>query len=201
AGSDTPELDSFTMQQIEAFSKAAQELEEGLGRKVIKHILNSAGIERFAEYQFDMARLGIGLYGINAQGENTLRTVSTLKTTILQIRDVKEGESIGYGRKSIATRPSRIAIIPIGYADGMDRHLSNGVGEVYINGKVCPIIGNICMDTCMIDVTDVDTTEGDSVEIFGKEYSVEKIANKLQTIPYEVFTSVSPRVKRVYFRE
>lgn len=201
AGSDTPELDSFTLQQIENFSKAAQELEEGLGRKVIKHILNSAGIERFTDYQFDMARLGIGLYGINAQGENTLRTVSTLKTTILQIRDVKEGESIGYGRKSIATRPSRIAIIPIGYADGMDRHLSNGVGEVYINGKICPIIGNICMDTCMIDVTDVDTTEGDSVEIFGKEYPVEKIANKLQTIPYEVFTSVSPRVKRVYFRE
>ena len=148
-----------------------------------------------------MVRLGIGLYGISASGQRGLRNVSTLKTTILQIQQVAAGDSIGYSRKSYVERDSRIAIIPIGYADGLDRHFSNGGGEVLIRGKRCPIIGNICMDACMVDVTDSEAQEGDSVIIFGDELPVTELADRLKTIPYEVLTSVSPRVKRVYYQE
>ena len=202
AGSDSPEHDNFTLQQIDTFKNAAQTLETGLGYTVLKHILNSAGIERFPQYQFDMVRLGITLYGINiGNTTNQLRPVSSLKTTILQIQNVAEGESIGYSRKSFVKRDSLIAILPIGYADGLNRHLSNGIGEVVIRGRRYPIIGNICMDLCMVDITDSDIQEGDSVEIFGNEISVNEIANKLNTIPYEILTSVSSRVKRVYYKE
>ncbi|RHJ90845.1 bifunctional UDP-N-acetylmuramoyl-tripeptide:D-alanyl-D-alanine ligase/alanine racemase [Parabacteroides bouchesdurhonensis] len=201
AGSDSPVFDDFTQQQLDKFTKASAELEAGLDYKVIKHILNSAGIERFAKYQMDMVRLGIGLYGVSASGQKGLRNVSTLKTTILQIQNVSNGDSVGYSRKSYVTRDSRIAIIPIGYADGLNRHFSNGEGEVVINGHRCPIIGNICMDACMIDVTDIDAREGDTVIIFGEEHPVSELSDKLQTIPYEILTSVSPRVKRVYYRE
>ena len=149
----------------------------------------------------DRVRLGIGLYGISASGQRGLRNVSTLKTTILQIQQVAAGDSIGYSRKSYVERDSRIAIIPIGYADGLDRHFSNGGGEVLIRGKRCPIIGNICMDACMVDVTDSEAQEGDSVIIFGDELPVTELADRLKTIPYEVLTSVSPRVKRVYYQE
>ena len=186
---------------MDQFNSAANELEAGCEYKIIKHILNTAGIERFVSHQNNMVRLGIGLYGISASGQSGLRNVSTLKTTILQIQDAPTGSSIGYGRKEFVTRDSKIAIIPIGYADGLNRQLSCGVGNVVIQGKRCPIIGNICMDTCMIDVTDIETKEGDSVIIFGEEISVIEIAEKLNTIPYEIFTSISPRVKRVYFRE
>ena len=179
----------------------AAELEAGLEYKVIKHILNSAGIGRFTDYQMDMVRLGIGLYGVSASGQKGLRNISTLKTTILQIQNVPAGDSIGYSRMSYVKRDSRIAIIPIGYADGLDRHFSNGGGEVVINGHRCPIIGNICMDACMIDVTDTDAHEGDSVIIFGEELPVSELSDKLKTIPYEILTSISPRVKRVYYRE
>ena len=148
-----------------------------------------------------MVRLGIGLYGVSASGQRGLRNVSTLKTTILQIQQVAAGDSIGYSRKSYVERDSRIAIIPIGYADGLDRHFSNGGGEVLIRGKRCPIIGNICMDACMVDVTDSEAQEGDSVIIFGDELPVTELADRLKTIPYEVLTSVSPRVKRVYYQE
>ena len=148
-----------------------------------------------------MVRLGIGLYGISASGQRGLRNVSTLKTTILQIQQVAAGDSIGYSRKSYVERDSRIAIIPIGYADGLDRHFSNGGGEVLIRGKRCPIIGNICMDACMVDVTDSEAQEGDSVIVFGDELPVTELADRLKTIPYEVLTSVSPRVKRVYYQE
>lgn len=201
AGSDSFVFDDFTKQQIDTFTLAADTLEKGCECKVIKHILNSAGIERFAEHQKDMVRLGIGLYGVSASGQKGLRNVSTLRTTILQIQDIPAGDTIGYSRKARVTRDSRIAIIPIGYADGLDRHFSCGVGEVLINNKRCPIIGNICMDTCMIDITDIDAKEGDSVIMFGEELPVSELSDKLGTIPYEIFTSISPRVKRVYFRE
>lgn len=201
AGSDSYVFDDFTHLQIDRFTKATQELEAGLEHKVIKHILNSAGIERFSEYQMDMVRLGIGLYGVSASGQKGLRNVSTLKTTILQIQNIPAGDSIGYSRKSYVEKDSRIAIIPIGYADGLDRHFGNGLGEVLIKGHRCPIIGNICMDACMINVTDIDAHEGDQVIIFGDELPVNELSDKLNTIPYEIMTSISPRVKRVYFRE
>ena len=202
AGSESVELDDFTKKQAVAFDIATQELEKGLGYPVFKHILNSAGIERFPEYQMDMVRLGISLYGISAsKSSKGLQTVCSLKTVIMQIRDASSGESVGYGRTTHLRRDSRIAIIPIGYADGLNRLLSNGVGEVIVGGKRCPIVGNICMDTCMIDVTDTNVTEGDPVFIFNNELTVSEIADKIGTIPYEILTSISPRVKRVYFRE
>ncbi|MDR0431036.1 MAG: bifunctional UDP-N-acetylmuramoyl-tripeptide:D-alanyl-D-alanine ligase/alanine racemase [Tannerellaceae bacterium] len=201
AGSDSSEFDSFTEQQITLFKQASEELENGLGHPVFKHILNSAGIERFIEYQMDMVRLGIGLYGVSASGNKELQNVTTLKTTILQIQEVASGDSIGYSRMSYVSRDSRIAIIPIGYADGLDRHFSNGNGCVVINGKRCPIIGNICMDTTMVDVTGIDAHEGDSAIIFGEKLPVKELSDKLGTIPYEILTSISPRVKRVYYRE
>ncbi|MDR0844000.1 MAG: bifunctional UDP-N-acetylmuramoyl-tripeptide:D-alanyl-D-alanine ligase/alanine racemase [Tannerella sp.] len=201
-GADSAEHDDFTREQIRKFTEAAETLEQGLGHPVLKHILNSAGIERFTEYQFDMVRPGIALYGVSAIDElKDLQTVSSLKTTILEIQDVPAGDSVGYGRKSFVERDSRIAVIPIGYADGLNRLLSNGVGEVVVRGKRCPVIGNICMDICMIDVTDVDAQEGDVVTVFGNELPVNEIARKLNTIPYEILTSVSPRVKRIYYKE
>jgi Alr-MurF fusion protein len=165
------------------------------------HILNSAGIVRFPDAQMDMVRLGIGLYGVSASGEEGLRNVSTLKTTILQIKNIPAGESVGYSRKWKLTRDTRVGCIPIGYADGLDRHLSNGMGEVLVNGKRVHIIGNICMDITMIDLTDTDAQEGDTVIIFGEDLPVEEMADKLGTIGYEIITSVSSRVKRVYYRE
>lgn len=201
AGSDSSIFDDFTMEQIGKFQMAAKTLEEGLEYKVIKHILNTAGIERFPQYQMDMVRLGIGLYGVSASGLRGLRNVSTLKTTILQIQNVPKGDSIGYGRRSYVDRDSRIAIIPIGYADGLDRHFSNREGIVLINGQRCPIIGNICMDACMVDVSDIEAHEGDTVVIFGEGLEVNELSDRLHTIPYEILTSVSPRVKRVYYRE
>lgn len=200
-GSDSYIFDEFTHKQLDTFAEVTSILEAGLEYKVIKHILNSAGIERFTDYQMDMVRLGIGLYGVSASGQKGLRNVSTLKTTILQIQNVPEGDSIGYSRMSYVKRDSRIAIIPIGYADGLDRHFSNGGGEVLVNGHRCPIIGNICMDACMIDVTDIDAQEGDPVIIFGDDLPVSELSDKLKTIPYEILTSVSRRVKRVYYRE
>ncbi|MDR1780208.1 MAG: bifunctional UDP-N-acetylmuramoyl-tripeptide:D-alanyl-D-alanine ligase/alanine racemase [Tannerella sp.] len=202
AGSDSDEYDDFTQQQVETFASAALLIEQELDYKVIKHILNSAGIERFPEYQMDMVRLGIALYGFGTTSEaKRLQPVSSLKTTVLQITDVPKGDSVGYSRKSYVNRNSRIAAIPIGYADGLRRNLGNGTGDVVIRGKRCPIIGNICMDVSMIDVTDIDAREGDEVEIFGKNLPVTEIAAKTGTIPYEILTSVSPRVKRVYFKE
>lgn len=201
AGSDSPEFRDFTMKQLNCFKDASSKLEELLGHKVIKHILNSAGIERYTDWQMDMVRLGIGLYGVSASGMDGLRNVSTLKTTILQIRNVPAGDSIGYSRRTFIDRDSRIAIIPIGYADGLDRHFSNRNGKVMINGQFAPIVGNICMDACMIDVTDIDAAEGDTVVIFGDDLPVSELAEKLGTIPYEILTSPSPRVERVYYRE
>ena len=201
AGSDTPSLDDFTRMQLARFSAASDEFERLTGWKVLKHILNSAGIERFPEYQMDMVRLGIGLYGVSMSGDTGLKNVSTLKTTILQIRTVPAGDSIGYGRKTFVDRDSRIAVIPIGYADGLDRHLSNRAGQVSVNGHLVPIMGNICMDACMIDVTGINAEEGDEVIVFGDALPVSKMAEILGTIPYEILTSPSPRVQRVYYND
>ena len=202
-GSESPELDDFTRYQLNLFTKVVAELENELGYPVMKHILNSAGIERFVDYQFDMVRLGISLYGISTSAEvsNRLQCVCSLKTVILQIRRVAAGDSIGYGRKTVVTRDSKIAILPIGYADGLNRLLSNRVGEALVGGRRCPVVGNICMDACMIDVTDVEAKEGDQVILFNKELTVSEISEKINTIPYEILTSISPRVKRVYYRE
>jgi alanine racemase len=201
AGSEDATLDRFTEQQVALFREAAQDLEDRLGRRIIKHILNSAGIERFPHYRMDMVRLGIGLYGVSASGGQELRNVSTLRTTILQIRRIPAGDSVSYNRRTFVERDSRIAVIPIGYADGLDRRFGNYGGEVSIRGKRCPIVGNICMDTCMVDVTGTEAEEGDTVILFGEDLPVRELSDRLQTIPYEILTSISPRVKRVYFRE
>jgi alanine racemase len=148
-----------------------------------------------------MVRLGIGHYGISAKSQQNVKNVCTLKTSILQIKDVPMGETIGYSRKGEIKRNTRIATIPIGYADGFDRRLGNGLGKVLINGRLAPIIGNVCMDLAMVDITDIQAKEGDSVEIFGNNLSIIEVASWLNTISYEILTSVSRRVKRIYFQE
>jgi len=200
-GSDEAQFDDFTHQQLVLFERLSNAIQASFPHRILKHILNSAGIDRFPEYQYDMVRLGIGMYGISAVDESRLRNVSTLKTTILQIREIKAGESVGYSRKGMLTRNSRIATLPIGYADGLDRHLGNGSGEVLIKGRRARFIGNICMDACMVDVTDIQAEEGDEVLLFGEGLPLSEVAGKLGTIPYEILTSVSNRVKRIYFQE
>ena len=201
AASDDPDEDNFTQIQFHRFDKLAKIIQNNTDHHVMKHALNSAGVERFPNNQYDMVRLGIGLYGISAVNPEFLETVSTLKTTISQIRTVPKGESIGYSRKGIAQHDMKIATLPIGYADGFNRRLSNGVGKVWINGQLAPVVGNVCMDMCMIDVTNIEVSEGDRVIVFGAEYPATELAKLLGTIPYEVFTSVSQRVKRVYYQE
>ena len=194
-------FDEFTHQQMDSFRKAANAIEEALQYTVWKHILNSAGMERFPAAEWDMARLGIGLYGISASGLQGLRNVCTLKTTILQIKEVPANETIGYGRKEKLTRNARIATIRFGYADGLDRQFGNRRGKVLINGQPAAIVGNVCMDLCMVDVTDVQASEGDVVILFGEGLSVIEQAESIGTIPYEILTSISPRVKRIYIKE
>jgi len=201
AGSDESKFDAFTKQQVVTFTACADQLTAAFTHHIMRHILNSAGIERFPEYQFDMVRLGIGHYGISSIPEISLKQVCALKTVILQIKNVKAGETVGYSRKGIISTDKRIAIIPIGYADGFDRKLGNGVGEVLINGKRAKVIGNVCMDLVIIDVTGIECKEGDVVEIFGDNLTINEVAGWLKTIPYEVLTSVSRRVKRIYFQE
>lgn len=201
AGSDEASLDGYTHIQLELFERMANQLSAAFQHRILRHILNSAGIERYPDHQYDMVRLGIGLYGVSAVKGSPVKNVSSLKTTILQIRHLEAGQSVGYSRKALLTRPSRIATLPIGYADGLDRHLGNGVGEVVINGHRAPIIGNVCMDACMVDVTDIQAEEGDDVLVFGESLPLAEVATKLGTIPYEILTSVSNRVKRVYYQE
>lgn len=204
ATADCPDMDDYTFQQLERFRKFSDYMISRSDRPILRHILNSAGILRFGEYHYDMVRLGIGLYGANTlppEMEKPLSVVSSLRTVIIAIRERKKGETIGYGRRGVLTRDSRIATIPIGYADGMNRHFGCGAISVKVNGKDAPTVGNICMDACMIDVTDIDCREGDAVEIFGSSADLQRLADVLGTIPYEILTSVSPRVKRVYFRE
>lgn len=201
AGSDASRFDSFTRRQIETFEEAAANLQDGFPFKILRHICNTAGIERYPGAQFDMVRLGIGLYGVDPFTGKIINNVVTLKTTILQIHDVKADETVGYSRNGRLERDSRIAAIPIGYADGLNRRLGNGKGYCLVNGKKARYVGNICMDVCMIDVTDIDCKEGDKVIILGDELPVTTVADWLDTIPYEVLTSISTRVKRVYYQD
>ena len=199
-GSDSPKFDEFSAQQFKLFDEGSRQLQQAFSHKILRHICNSAGIERFPERHLDMCRLGLGLYGIDPIDNHVIHNLSSLKTTILQIRDVAPGDTVGYSRKGTITRPSRIAAIPIGYADGLNRHLGNGHCYCLVNGQKAYYVGNICMDVCMIDVTDIPCHEGDSVEIFGDHLPVTVLSDVLQTIPYEVLTSISERVKRVYFQ-
>jgi len=202
--SDNPEHDAFSKQQVETFTANADYLTAQLGYAPFRHILNSGGISRFPAYQMDMVRLGIGLYGIDSQPEiqAQLQVVNTLKATISQIKEVAKGETIGYSRKGIAEQAARIATISIGYADGLLRLAGNGNYSLSIHGQLAPIIGNVCMDMCMVDVTHIPAAQvGDEVVVFSDQPSVGDLAKALHTIPYEVFTNISKRVKRVYFQE
>ncbi len=204
ACADDPEADDFTHLQIERFTQWSASLKNALGdERILRHILNSSGIARFADAQLDMVRLGIGLYGIAPESEVQahLKPVSRLKTKISQLKDIPAGDSVGYNRRWIAKQDSRIAIISIGYADGLNRHLGYENGRVLVNGQQVPIIGSICMDMCFLDVTGVPCQEGDEVTIFGDADLLQQISKAAGTIPYEILTSVSPRVKRVYFQE
>jgi alanine racemase len=201
AASESWAFDEFTTEQITLFKRLANLLETGLDYPIWKHILNSAGIERFPEEQMDMVRLGISMYGVSASGLEGLRNVFTMKTTILQIKNIKAGETVGYGRKGVLDKDTSIATLRIGYADGLSRQFGNRVGEVLVKGNRVPFIGNICMDLSMIDITGLDVKEGDEVIIFGDSLPVLELSNRINTIPYEILTSVSARVKRIYFRE
>ena len=203
ATSDDLEQQDFAHAQLHLFEKLSAKLMTELQIKPIRHILNTSGISNFPEAQYDMVRLGIGLYGISndAEEQKYLENVGTLKSVISQIRTIQEGESVGYGRRFMAEKPTRVATIPIGYADGISRLWGNGVGFVTINNQKAPIVGSICMDMLMVDITEINCKEGDSVIIFGESPTVSFMAEKLQTIPYEILTSISQRVKRVFYRE
>ena len=200
-GSDSDDFDNFSAMQFEKFDVASKKLQAAFSHKILRHMDNSAAIEHFPERQMDMCRLGLGLYGVDPRDNRMLHTVSTLKTTILQLRHVPKEETVGYSRKGILTRDSVIAAIPIGYADGLNRHLGRGKCYCLVNGQKAPYVGNICMDVAMIDVTDINCHEGDMVEIFGEHLPVTVLSDVLGTIPYEVLTSVSSRVKKVYYQD
>lgn len=200
-GSDSDDFDNFSAMQFRLFTEASDKLQAAFDHKILRHIDNSAGIEHFPERQLDACRLGLGLYGIDSRDNSILNNVSTLKTTILQIRRVPKEETVGYSRKGILERDSVIGAIPIGYADGLNRGLGRGRCYCLVNGKKAPYVGNICMDVAMIDLTGIDCNEGDTVEMFGDNLPVTVLSDALGTIPYEVLTSVSNRVKRVYFKD
>ncbi len=203
SSSDEAEHDGFTNMQLQKFKSMSAAITDNLTYPVMKHILNSSGILRFNEAQFDMVRIGIGLYGFSSTPyeQHHLQQAATLKTTISQIKSVPANETIGYNRKGKLKRDSLIATVAIGYADGVSRRLGNGIGKMLVNGKLVPIIGNVCMDMCMLDITDVPAREGDEVIVFGTEHPVTTMAEAIGTIPYEVLVNVSQRVKRVYFQE
>ncbi|WKK82972.2 bifunctional UDP-N-acetylmuramoyl-tripeptide:D-alanyl-D-alanine ligase/alanine racemase [Marivirga arenosa] len=203
AASDEASHNGFSAQQAMSFKKAADDIISYIGYKPILHLLNSPGISRFPDYQFDMVRLGVGLYGIDTTGlhPGELLPVSTLKTVISQVKHIKKGDTIGYSRKGLAIEDMKIATISIGYADGFNRKFSQGVGMVKINGKLAPVIGNVCMDMTMVDVSEIDCAAGDEVIVFGDEPNITKMAKSIDTIPYEILTNVSERVKRVFYTE
>jgi alanine racemase len=199
AASDDPGHDDFSREQIGLFERATGRLSEAIKKPFDRHVLNTSGIERFPDAQFQMVRLGIGLHGIG-KGKQ-LVPVTSYKTTISQVRVVKKGETIGYSRRGKTGRESMIATIPVGYADGLDRRLGDGVGKVWIKGVLAPTIGNICMDMTMIDVTGLGVMEGEEVELFGKNLPVSEVSRLAGTIPHEILTSIPERVKRVYLQE
>lgn len=200
-GSDNDDFDAFSAEQFARFDAGSKKLQAAFDHKILRHIDNSAGIEHFPERQLDMCRLGIGLYGVNSRNNQIINNVSTLKTTILQLRHVSANQTVGYSRKGKLERDSVIAAIPIGYADGLDRHLGNRRGYCLVNGQKAEYVGNICMDVAMVDVTNIACKEGDAVEIFGDNLPVTVLSDILDTIPYEVLTGVSNRVKRVYYQD
>ena len=200
-GSDSDGFDEFSAKQFALFQEGCEKLQAAFSHHILRHMDNSAGIEHFPERQMDMCRLGLGLYGVDPRDNRILHTVSTLKTTILQMRHVPKGDTVGYSRKGTIERDSVIAAIPIGYADGLNRHLGNRHCYCLVNGQKAEYVGNICMDVAMIDVTDIPCQEGDQVEIFGENLPVTVLSDTLDTIPYEVLTGVSNRVKRVYFQD
>ena len=200
-GSDSDGFDDFSAKQFALFQEGSEKLQAAFSHHILRHMDNSAGIEHFPERQMDMCRLGIGLYGVDPRDNHILHTVSTLKTTILQLRHVPKGETVGYSRKGKIDRDSVIAAIPIGYADGLNRHLGNRNCYCLVKGQKAEYVGNICMDVAMIDVTDIPCVEGDQVEIFGEHLPVTVLSDTLDTIPYEILTGVSNRVKRVYFQD
>ncbi len=203
AATDESEHDKFTQRQLDEFEQTCKQIKKSLKQNFLMHALNTGGISRFTSSQFDMVRLGVGLYGVEVSTEDQgqLQSVSTLKTIISQTKNIKAGESVGYSRKFIAKNDMRIATIPVGYADGLRRTLSNGVGEVLINNTRCKVVGNVCMDMMMIDISNVNCNEGDQAIVFGKEISLNELAKKSGTIEYEILTSISQRVKRVYVSE
>ncbi|MGM0612919.1 MAG: bifunctional UDP-N-acetylmuramoyl-tripeptide:D-alanyl-D-alanine ligase/alanine racemase [Bacteroidota bacterium] len=203
AASDEPDETAFTKNQISSFEKMASKIQNQFDHEIIRHISNSAAITRYPDAQFDMVRLGIGLYGVATDPsiKDKLRNVSRLKTSISQIKYISKGETVGYSRAFKADTDMKIGIIPIGYADGLSRILSNKKGKLWVNGNAAPIIGNICMDMCMVDLNGLEVEEGDEVVVFDDQHNIEEMANDLGTIPYEVLTNVSRRVKRVYYHE
>ena len=194
---EDPEQDGFTLGQIELFQQNTQTIAQGIGYMPMRHILNSAGIERFPQYQFDMVRLGIGIYGVSAIPGRKLSPVASLKCKILQIKQLGPGDTVGYGRWGKASEGTVIATIPVGYADGIDRHLGRGAASFSVNGHRAPTIGNICMDMCMLDVTGIPCKVGDTVTIFGEDPTVSELADILGTIPYEILASVPRRIPRL----
>lgn len=200
-GSDSQDFDDFSELQWKRFQKGARQLQEAFPGRILRHICNSAAIERFPGRHLDMVRLGLGLYGIDSFTNETINVVSTLRTTILQIHNVKAGESVGYSRRTILERDSRIATLPIGYADGLNRLLGCRRGYCLVHGQQADYVGNICMDVCMIDVTDINCQEGDLATIFGSELPPTELAKRCGTIPYEILTGIAPRVKRIYFED
>jgi alanine racemase len=203
AASDNPALDRFTHRQIATFRRMSGQVKAVCTGPVYGHILNSAGISRFPDAQFDMTRLGIGLYGVGVDPEESqqLQHVSTLKTIISQIKHIPAGSTVGYNRNYLVSKEATIGILPVGYADGLNRRFGNGRGKVFVGGTAVPVVGNVCMDMCMIDLTGVKAQENDEVIIFGEEQPVSEVARVLETIPYEILTGISRRVKRIYYQE
>lgn len=201
AASENPELDHFTHRQAAVFMEAAEQIRSVIGYPFIRHILNSAGIVRFPQYQFEMVRPGIGMYGAEHLEGLSLKTTGRFKTRISQIKIIKGGEPVGYGCADVSENERTIAILPVGYADGLSRMLGNKKGNIFIKGKRVPIIGNVCMDMCMTDITGLKVTEGEEAEIFGDNITIGEVAKQCGTIPYEILTSIPGRVKRVFFRE
>jgi len=201
SSSEDPDMDDFTHNQVKVYLKAAERIKEAAGYSFLKHILNSSGIARFPEYQFDMVRPGIGIYGISSQKDLNLKAAGRYKTRISQVKPVPAGDPVGYGCADVSDKERIVAILPVGYADGLNRKLGNRNGNLFIKGRSVPIIGNICMDMCMADVTGLNAEAGDEAEIFGENIKVEKLAEKCETIPYEILTSIPARVKRVFYRE
>ena len=201
AAADDPRHDDFTHRQASLLIMAAEKLKSALGYGFKTHLLNSAGISRFPQYQFDMVRMGIGLYGIGDYHGVALRHTGRFVTAVSQVRTVPAGEPVSYGCNGAADHDREIAVIPVGYADGLRREMGNGKGSLFINGRKVPVIGSVCMDMCMTDVTGLNVKTGDEAEVFGSNITIEEIAGLCNTIPYEILTSIPSRVKRVYVNE